>query len=394
MRRTILLIAVVSALAAPVTDRGVVHSQTIEHIDGVAYVHNPSAGEWDAAPKIGLTFLEMFGDRDDDNYIFYEPKDIVADDAGNIYVLDSKNHRVQVFNKDLDYVRSFGRQGQGPGEFQRVDCIDLDDSGNVYVGDPGNGRIEVFDPEGLYLKSIRIPATNIIFRLMNNGNILLRNPNLDGGRGLAAGHVPLFRVLDSDGNLIREIGQGRYFTQHPYTAGGNRSIMATDGNDNAYMAFLFQNRIDRYSPEGNHVFSMDRPLPKDKNINKELDMYTTINTGLDVDSRGRIWVVSYTRKWERGEIVTRSMYDGQEQIMGDRSITETDLFEIQIFNPDGILLQKIPLTHYCDYLKIIDDKVYILDRDRLMQFYVYRIDESVYRAGPGAASSILHLNRY
>ena len=104
-------------------------------------------------------------------------------------------------------------------------------------------------------------------------------------------------------------------------------------------------------------------------------MYTTINTGLDVDLKGRIWVVTYTRKWERGEIITRSIYGGQEEIMGDRNITETDLFEIQIFDTDGVLLQKIPLTHYCDYLKVIDDKVYILDRDRLMQFYVYQINE-------------------
>jgi hypothetical protein len=151
--------------------------------------------------------------------------------------------------------------------------------------------------------------------------------------------------------------------------------MTTDEQDNAYLAFLFQNRIERYGPVGYQFFLADRPIPRDKQINKELDMYTTINTGLDVDSKGRIWVASYTRKWERGEIITRSTYGGEEQVRGDRNTTETDLFEIQIFGSDGVLLQKIPLTHYCDYLKIIDDKVYILDRDRLMQFYVYHITE-------------------
>ncbi len=375
VKHTRLLLPVLLVGSGIVTNSAPVKTQTFEQEEGVTFVHNPSDGIWADAPRINLTFLEMFGDRDDDNYIFYEPKAIAADRAGNIYVLDSKNFRVQVFNADHDYLRSFGQQGQGPGEFQRVECIDLDESGNVYVGDPGNARIEVFDPSGTYLRSIRIRSTNIVFRVMHDGNILLRNPNLDGGRGLEEGNVPLFRVLDGDGNFIREIGQGIFFTRQPYTTGGNRSLMTTDENDNAYMAFLFQNRISRYSPEGKHLFTADRPLPREKLINRELDMYTTINSGLDVDARGRIWVVAYTRKWERGEIVTRSYFDGAEQISGDRSQTETDLFEIQIFDPDGVLLQKIPLTHYCDYLKIIDDRVYILDRDRLMQFYVYQINE-------------------
>ncbi|MFC1545698.1 6-bladed beta-propeller [Gemmatimonadota bacterium] len=370
-----LLIPILIAGSGIVTNSAPVRTRTVEQQENGPFVHNTSEGKWSAAPRIGLTFLEMLGERDDDNYIFYEPKAVTADREGNIYVLDSKNHRVQVFDHDHDYLFSFGRQGQGPGEFQRVECIDLDAAGNIYVGDPGNARIEVFDPSGTYLRSIRVRSTNIVFRMMQNGNILLRNPDLDGGRGLKEDHVPLFRVLDNDGNHIREFGQGRFFTRHPYTTGGNRSLMAMGKNDNACMAFLFQNRISMYSPDGDHLFTADRPLPQEKMINRELEMYTTINSGLDIDAKGRIWVVTYTRKWERGEIITRSYFDGEEQISGDRSQTETDLFEIQIFDADGVLLQKIPLTHYCDYLKIIDNRVYILDSDRLMQFYVYEIDE-------------------
>lgn len=349
--------------------------QRIEHRDDVAYVHNTSKGRWDGSPRIRLEFLEMLGGESDDNYLFHQPNGIASDQEGNIYVLDSRNFRVQVFDRDRKYLRSFGRQGQGPGDLGRPECIDLDGSGNVYIGDPGNGRIEVFDRSGKRLRSIRISATNIIFRVMKNGDILLRNPHLDGGRGLKEGHVPLFRVLGGDGNVKREYGQGRFFTKLPYSTGGNRSLMTTDEDDNAYMAFLFQNRISKYSPEGNHIYSADRPLPKDKLINKELDMYTTINSGLDVDPQGRAWVVTYTRKWRKGELLMKPIVGGQEQIIGDRTETKTDMFEIQIFDKDGVLLQKIPLGHFCDHLKIIGDKVYILDMDRLAQFYVYQIQE-------------------
>ncbi len=350
-------------------------AQKIEKKGGVAYVHNVYEGKWDDSPKIKLTLLDMFGDEEDDNYLFYEPVAVASDQRGNIYVLDSKNFRIQVFDKDRKFLRSFGRRGQGPGEFGRPECIDLDDSGNIYVGDPGNGRIEVFDPSGIRQRSIRISATNIVFRMMKNGDILLRNPNLDGGRGLMEGKVPLFRVLDGQGKLKREFGQGVFFTKPPFTTGGNRSLMTTDERDNAYMAFLFQNRISKYSPEGAHVYSADRPLPKDKMIDKGLNLYSTINSGLDVDRQGRIWVVTYTRRWRKGELIMRQFIGGQEKVIGDRSETETDLFEIQIFDKDGVLLQKIPLTHFCDYIKIISDKAYLLDKDRLGQFYVYQINE-------------------
>jgi hypothetical protein len=373
MPRAVRLILVTLFLSGLGAISAIAYSQHIENKDGVAYVHNTNKGKWDDSPRIKLTFLEMFGDENDDNYLFYEPIAIASDKQGNIYVLDSKNFRVQVFDNDRKFLRSFGRKGQGPGEFGRPECIDLDGSGNIYVGDPGNGRIEVFDPSGVRLRSIRISATNIVFRLMKNGDILLRNPNLDGGRGLVEGKVPLFRVLDGQGTLKREIGQGIFFTKPPYTTGGNRSLMAMDEQDNAYMAFLFQNRICKYSPEGAHVYSADRPLPKEKIIDKRLDLYSTINSGLDVDLQGRVWVVSYRRRWKKGELIMRQWIDGQEKVIGDRTETKTDMFEIQVFDKGGVLLQKIPLTHFCDYIKIIGDKAYVLDKDRLGQFYVYQI---------------------
>jgi DNA-binding beta-propeller fold protein YncE len=354
-----------------------VYPRQVENRDDVAWVHNKAKGKWDDSPRITLTLLEMFGDENDDNYLFYEPVAIASDRQGNIYVLDSRNFRVQVFDSDRKFLRSFGRQGQGPGDLGRPECIDLDDAGNVYVGDPGNGRIEVFDPAGVRLRSIRVSATNIVFRVMKNGDILLRNPNLDGGRGLKDGQVPLFRVLDSQGTLKRHIGQGTYFTKPPFTTGGNRALITADEQDNAHIAFLFQNRICKYSPDGRLVYAADRILPKDKLMDKDLGLYTTINSALDVDPRGRLWVVTHTRRWKKEELIMRQYIGGQEQVIGDRTETKTDLFEVQVFDGNGALLQKIPLTHFCDYIKVIGDKVYILDKDRLGQFYVYQVRETL-----------------
>lgn len=120
MRRALLLFLVVFAVSGFVTSRSIIYSQTIEYVYGVAYIHNTSEGKWET-PRIDLTFLKMFGDEDNDNYIFYEPKAIVADNAGNIYVLDSKNHRVQVFNKDLDLYTTINTD------------LDVDSKGRIWV---------------------------------------------------------------------------------------------------------------------------------------------------------------------------------------------------------------------------------------------------------------------
>jgi hypothetical protein len=345
---------------------------------GGGVVRNGAKGKWDDDPRIKLTFLEMLGQEDDENYMFHKPKAIASDRKGNLYVLDSGNFRVQVFDGHRKFLRSFGRKGQGPGDLGRPECLDVDAAGNVYVGDPGNGRIAIFDPAGKWLRAILIPSANIGFRVMNNGDILLRNPNLENGNGFKKGHVPLIRILDGGGKLKREIGQGFYFTEFPEATGGNRALMTKDEDDNAYLAFLFQNRICKYSPEGDPIYSADRALPKDRKTKSSLgvELYYTINDALDVDSQGRAWVVTYTRMWGKGDPIIGPWTDRKEKLIIDRTRTTTDLYEIQVFDKAGILLQKIPLNHFCNDLKVVGDTVYILDQDRLGQFYVYRIEEA------------------
>lgn len=93
--------------------------------------------EWEIALPEGIAVLEyapvpvaerterirvvedlVIGPRGDDaNYAFYRPLDLGVDDDGRIYVFDSGNARIQVFDASGNYLRSIGREGSGPGEF-------------------------------------------------------------------------------------------------------------------------------------------------------------------------------------------------------------------------------------------------------------------------------------
>ena len=82
---------------------------------------------------------------------FYRARGLVVDAGGRIYVLDSGNHRVQVFEADGTFLRSFGKEGQGPGEFVRPEWIAL--AGDVLaVNDPVPGRVSVWSLDGEHIE--------------------------------------------------------------------------------------------------------------------------------------------------------------------------------------------------------------------------------------------------
>ena len=63
---------------------------------------------------------------------------------------DSDNHRVQVLNSDLNFSSSFGKKGNGKGQFDVVRGIACNSTGKVYVADIFNHRIQVFTAKGQF----------------------------------------------------------------------------------------------------------------------------------------------------------------------------------------------------------------------------------------------------
>ena len=68
-----------------------------------------------------------------------------------VYVCDHNNHRIQVFDLDLNFVRSIGSRGSGRGEFDAPFNITFDTAGNMYVAEWGNERVQVMDSSGRFI---------------------------------------------------------------------------------------------------------------------------------------------------------------------------------------------------------------------------------------------------
>jgi DNA-binding beta-propeller fold protein YncE len=82
---------------------------------------------------------------------FFGPRDIAVDAEDLIYVADTGNKRIQVFDPNGTIVRTIGRGGAGPAEFDEPVGIDLRQN-ELYVADVGNKRIQVVRPGGGFVR--------------------------------------------------------------------------------------------------------------------------------------------------------------------------------------------------------------------------------------------------
>ncbi len=82
------------------------------------------------------------------------PSDICLDGKGLLYVVDSRAHRVRIFNVDGGSVADFGGKGTAPGQFDFPSGIAYDPGNeHILVADQRNYRVQVFDRRGTYLSS-------------------------------------------------------------------------------------------------------------------------------------------------------------------------------------------------------------------------------------------------
>jgi DNA-binding beta-propeller fold protein YncE len=82
---------------------------------------------------------------------FNFPTYVAVDAAGNVYVSDTLNSRVQKFSPEGEFMTSFGQLGTNWGEFDKPKGVAVDSFGNVYVADSGWSNVQIFNPKGQVL---------------------------------------------------------------------------------------------------------------------------------------------------------------------------------------------------------------------------------------------------
>jgi hypothetical protein len=178
------------------------------------------------------------GLEDKDIYLF-GANFISSDSKGNIYVSDSKAHRVLKFDSSGHFLLQFGRHGQGPGEFDYGPFGITKTKNFIVVND--TGQIQFFDENGNYVKSFKIFKT---YREM-----VADDDGLIFGAPVLRGEKPhLIDVLSPDGELLHSFGEPRKFKYDGMQL--NYVKLALNKRGELFLAFKYFPIIRKYSKKG------------------------------------------------------------------------------------------------------------------------------------------------
>ena len=86
------------------------------------------------------------------------PSDVAFDTAGNLYIADTGNGRVLMFNGRGRFLKRIGRTGTGRGRLSVPMGIDVSDDGLVYVADQAGNKVVCFGPDGKVKWEIKVKS--------------------------------------------------------------------------------------------------------------------------------------------------------------------------------------------------------------------------------------------
>ncbi len=86
--------------------------------------------------------MAIWGGEGDGPGQFRFPDAVALDGQDNIYVADSRNHRVQRLTPQGAYSAAWGSPGSAPGQFNSPQGVAIDAQGVLYVADTDNNRVQ------------------------------------------------------------------------------------------------------------------------------------------------------------------------------------------------------------------------------------------------------------
>jgi sugar lactone lactonase YvrE len=178
---------------------------------------------------------------------FFDPEHIAADAAGNIWVADVLNHRVQKFTAGGDYLMEIGTFGTGAGQFNSPRGIALDPAnGDIYVVDSLNHRVQRFAADGTFLSQW--------------GSFGAGAGQFDFPRGIALDATGNAYVTDMNNHRVQKLTSAGAFVLQWGTFGVQngafqypRGICVDPVNGGVFVVDSFNHRIQRFTQAGAFV---------------------------------------------------------------------------------------------------------------------------------------------
>lgn len=194
------------------------------------------------------------------------PLDVDVNGEGRIFVADTGNNSVKIYDPNGTLLQEFGKFGRSEGEFDYPNTITVDDK-HIYVGEFKVGRIQIFDHHGNWIKAInsshlRTPLAPLSIDV-NNSKLYVAN---------RTGEILI--VDPQQASLIKKFGKPGIapgFLSYPNGIfARNKKIFVSDSGNK---------RLQVFSSEGKFIREL-----------RGSDIGVSYPRGIDMDSKGQIYI--------------------------------------------------------------------------------------------------------
>ena len=174
------------------------------------------------------------------------PCDVVTDADGNIYVGDGHGGqginappetvaRIAKFDRNGNYLGSWGQLGSGPGEMRTPHAVDIDSQNRLIVGDRGNNRLQIFELDGTYIGELRQFGRPSGIYITDDDTIYVADSESLFANSQNPGWITGIRVGNLRTGIVDYLIHG---TVDAYPNGSNPEGVAVDADGNVYGAVV------------------------------------------------------------------------------------------------------------------------------------------------------------
>ena len=152
--------------------------------------------------KMNGHILASVGGKGTEPGFFNWPNGVRINKRREVYVCDTNNHRVQVFDINLNLLRIFGEKGYGPGQFSEPYNLVFDEDENIYVVESENQRVQVFTPQETHARFIGT-SSSTHHSLLDPVSAAIFNRNIY----IIDNRICCILVFSLTGEFVTKIGQ-------------------------------------------------------------------------------------------------------------------------------------------------------------------------------------------
>ncbi len=327
------------------------YAQTNRYVkDGVFYIENGLNNF-----KKGKRLVRKFAIGENEKgvkYLFYNFLAFTVDDAGCIYVIDGHKN-IRKYDKNGKYLLSFGKDGEGPGEFRSATKI-LHKNKFIYLLDNKLFRLTKYSTSGKYISSIKMSKLAIDFVVTNDDKYIIHIEDMNANYKLIK--------CNQKGDILLSFGNKEPFNHFLENHFFNTGMLAIDASDNFYLSHLQPYKIEKYDKNGKLIGVISRKVnypivkPLKPNITKKGETMSFFVRGENNARPTKIPIDIC--------VFNNKIYHVVEK---NNNNTGSRTCSIDIYSLEGSYLQEIILETAVVGVQCLSDRIIILEENPFKQ---------------------------